>query len=150
MLQRFGLVFALALFVLSPFSASAAELAPNYAGTFQWDAGGAPQLVTIDISSVKTNSTGQIIASGKGQYDSSGKIIYIDVRWLIDPKTLRFEMWEANPDSASFTTDGSHVGVISEDFTRITATWTTKETGNRGTLELQAQLRVRDTHLRLN
>ena len=113
-----------------------ANLGSNFSGSFLWDAGGEVQKVQVTIERVRLSAERLVVATGTGQYDSAGKIINFNVMWQIDPKSLRFEMWEASPSSDSFVADGSHVGTISEDLKSISARWTTKGSGEQGTLEL--------------
>lgn len=61
----------------------------------------------------------------------------IDIRARIDPEDGRFRMWESNPDTANFVTNGQHVGETSDGFRRLRATWKGDD-GSLGTLELRA------------
>jgi hypothetical protein len=52
---------------------------------------------------------------------------------------LQVEILEQSPQgSTSFETEGSHRGILSKDFQRIDAQWSTRATGQRGQLHLRA------------
>jgi hypothetical protein len=111
-------------------------LAQEYEGHFIWDESDQDQLVRIFIDSVE-KSNGTITATGRGEYTVESEVTRINITIKIDEKTLRFEMWEHDPDNAEgFVTDGSHVGTITPDFADINAIWTTKGDGDRGVLSL--------------
>jgi len=93
-------------------------------------------LVSITVSSLSVDPDGNVIAVGVGEYNITQGI---DVRVQITPNTLRFEMWETSPEDTGFTTEGSHVGTISEDLRTINAVWTTTSTGRQGELFLRAK-----------
>ena len=100
----------------------------------------AKQNVSITVSSLSIDSGGDVIAVGVGEYNTTQGKTEIDVRFQITPNTLRFEMWETTPGDTGFTTEGSHVGTISEDLKTINAIWTTTSTGEQGELFLRAKL----------
>ena len=122
-----------------------ANLGTAFSGSFSWDAGGDPQKIRVTLERVRVSAEGHIVATGKGQYDSAGEIIDFNVMWQIDPQSMKFEMWEASPSSTTFVSDGSHVGAISDDLRSITARWTTRETGQQGTLSLRDASSAADT-----
>ena len=111
----------------------------NYSGSFRWFEGDIIQKVFVRLHEIKIDKEGKIIAFGKGAYDGYDGVIYIDIKWKIDSRTLSFEMWESGPDYEDFVTDGSHIGKISDDFKTIKATWTTKGTREKGGLGLYAE-----------
>jgi len=118
-----------------------ARLCGSFEGTFRWDAAPIAQVVSIRLEPVTIDGAGAVWAVGKGDYIIGGvKTTSIDVTWVIEAQSLRFEMWEHNPvgGSTSFVTDGSHVGTIASDLRTIEATWTTKGSGRRGQLRLAA------------
>ena len=77
-------------------------------------------------------------ALGCGNYDAAGTVTSIDVKMQITLPGLRVEIWESAPDRASFVTDGSHRGSLSQDLGAIDAQWTTQSTGQHGRLRLRA------------
>ncbi len=111
-------------------------LSRNYCGTFQWHGSTLIQRVSISLSSVSAEADGNIFAVGTGRYITAEQITQIDVRWLIDPRSMRFEMWESNPRQGNFVTDGSHIGTVSPRYRSIEAVWTTRTSGLQGTLSL--------------
>lgn len=113
------------------------ELPRHYEGTFQWRGTSDEQLVEIWFEYVSAADDGVAwLARGTGQYCAS-RVTHIDIKARIDIETHRFEMWESNPDSDGFVTDGRHVGEMSSDFQQIEATWIGDD-GNQGTLRLTA------------
>ena len=119
------------------------NLARTYEGTFQWHGPdltltSEKQNVSITVSNVSFDPGGNVIAVGVGEYNTTRGKTKIDVRLQITPNTLRFEMWETIPEDTDFITEGSHVGLISEDLKTINAVWTTTSTGEQGELFLSA------------
>lgn len=146
MKQLVSALFVLALICLPAAAADPAHvkanLARQYTGTFAWDQGSSIQKVSITLEKTDIEGGSRVIAQGSGIYVTDGKTTHIQVRCAIDAATLRFEMWEQAPQagpSDNFVTDGSHVGTISEDLKLITATWTTRGSGQRGALQLEAR-----------
>lgn len=105
-------------------------------GSFKWNGSSQIQNVSISLSDIRVDTNNDVLALGKGQYTTNSRVTDIDVKWLIDPKSGRFEMWESNPTRPGFVTEGSHVGSISGDLKSVTAIWTTRGTGEQGTLVL--------------
>ncbi len=118
-----------------------APLKKYYEGSFRWNDSDTADRVFIELDHIGTSSNGRITAYGKGVYifTDPDRLTSIEVKWVINPKSLRFEMWEMNAvGEQDFITNGSHVGTISADMDSITATWTTKGTGQQGTLQLDS------------
>lgn len=111
-----------------------ANLPADYRGTFQWDNDPTVQEVKVRIDSVSIGTDRQVTAAGSSVYTTLGQKTAINVTWQIDPVTGRFEMWEKDPTSADFVTDGSHIGTISADLRSINAMWTTQSSGQLGQL----------------
>src|SRR5262245_26148507 len=91
-----------------------ARLCGRFDGTFQWDDAPAVQMVSIRLEPATVDGAA-VSAIGKGDYIIDGvRTTSIDVKWVIEAPSLRFEMWELNPVGGSplFVTDGSHVGTI--------------------------------------
>ena len=116
------------------------NLPRKWEGTFTWHDKARPvQPITVTITDVSVDSNGSVIALGDGVYDK-GHLVEFSLKWSIDPKTLRFEMWESAPKPAtSIVTDGSHIGKISEKLDKIEAVWTTISSGEQGDLLLKPQ-----------
>ena len=113
------------------------ELPRHYLGTFQWDDRQRRQHVEIWFERVFLDEDGETwVALGRGQYRTS-TVTAIEIRAHIKPETGVFKMWEANPDSSSFVTNGYHDGRISDDYQRIEATWRGND-GQQGQLQLVA------------
>jgi len=124
-----------------------ANLPRDYSGTFQWDNDPTVQEVTVRIDAVSIGSERQVTATGSSVYTALGQKTAINVTWLIDPVSGRFEMWEKDPTSADFVTDGSHVGAISTDLRSINAMWTTRSSGQLGQLCLYSTTSKPRDHL---
>ena len=120
--------------------AAAADNFPRlFSGTFNWHGEGPVQRLSLEILDISIDPDKKIVASGKGVYHV-GDETFIDIKIVVDPVTMRFEMWELNADgSSNFVTAGSHVGKISDDLSRVKAVWTSKKGGKQGTLILEAQ-----------
>ncbi len=143
-LRTLALLFVVLVWPATGWSASEAEeiqseLSSQFEGTFQWDKSAVVEYVSVSLRDIRVNYNGKIIAVGKGQYTLNERVTDINVKWLIDPKNKRFEMWESNPSTSDFVTNGSHAGFISGDLQSIRATWTTRSTGEQGTLLLRAR-----------
>ena len=61
----------------------------------------------------------------------------IRIRMIVEQRTRSVEIWESDPNSTLFVTDGSHKGTLSEDLQAIAAEWTTEGSGMKGTLRLR-------------
>ncbi len=109
----------------------------NYTGSFIWEGDSEYQQLSIEILKQEI-SNGVITATGKGKYKSSYQITNIDVKIYVNTATGFFEMWELNPDQGQFVTEGSHLGSITGDFSKVEATWVTTGSGLRGKLILNA------------
>ena len=113
-------------------------LAEAYEGTFRWFAGGTTQKIRVEITGHDVRG-GTIIVYGKVRYDTDGEIINAGAVWKIDRATRRIEIWEGGADAENFESGGTYVGLISGRFKSILAIWTTKKTGEQGTLQLEAR-----------
>lgn len=100
------------------------DLPRQFDGTFTWEGAPYAQKLRVTIERVELVDRGRVWeATGRAVYLGPPRETNIDVRARIEPDTRRVELWESNPDQASFVTDGSHVGKISADFRRIEAEW---------------------------
>jgi len=116
------------------------DLAHAYEGTFNWHGEKSTQRVLITISKLSVDLNGNVVAAATGEYKAAEGVAKIDVKLEISPDSLRFEMWEMDPErGAEFVSEGSHIGTISENLKAIHAVWTTKSTGKQGTLSLKAK-----------
>jgi hypothetical protein len=114
-----------------------AKLPRHFEGTFNWEDGTRTQDVEVWFEHVSLDEDGRTwIARGRAVYRTSYET-RIDVRARIRPDTGMFRMWESNPDTTEFVTDGVHKGRISEDFETVEATWH-GEDDQRGRLRLTA------------
>jgi hypothetical protein len=124
------------------------NLPKTWEGDFKWRGSHDYQKVAITITGVSIGSDGKVVASGSGLYFADSIATTIDVKWVINPVGLRFEMFESNAaGSPDFVTNGSHVGHISSGLDRIEAVWTTEDTGEIGDLflhERKAPMTVTD------
>jgi hypothetical protein len=145
--MRIGTLGAHVLFVVAAMGASGAHaeseaerirshMSRDFCGSFQWQGDPTVQNVAVSLGGFRIDEEGRVVAEGKGRYTTDGQITDIDVKWLIDPRTKRFEMWELNPSQLGFTTDGSHVGSLDDDLRSLSAVWTTSGSEAQGTLSL--------------
>jgi hypothetical protein len=117
------------------------NLSKSYKGTFTWYSDKVMHEFSILITKLSSDSYGNVIAEGNGEYKMLKYAAKINIKIQITPATLRFEMWELSPTDLTpfFVTDGSYIGRISEDLKTITAVWTTISMGGQGDLMLRAQ-----------
>src|SRR5215470_8711787 len=115
------------------------DLPRNYVGYFRWRGDTARQKVEVRLDIVRRREQQSIEALGCGRYDAAGLITAIGVRMVISEPGLDVEVFESDPaGSPGFTVDGSHVGTLSRDLRGLTAEWTTRASGQKGSLELHA------------
>jgi hypothetical protein len=122
----------------SDIDALVANLPLGFVGDFQWDNDRTLQKVAIRFRSVRRVDAEHAEALGCGHYDAAGTVTSIDVKMRVSLAGLEVEIWESAPDRATFTTNGSHVGRLSDDLGAIDAEWTTRSNGRRGRLRLRA------------
>jgi hypothetical protein len=116
-----------------------AKLPRAYLGEFLWDGDKTVQNVVITFESVHALNDQNAEAVGCGAYDVDGRVTKIGVRMFVGLTDLAVEILEQSPQgNASFETDGSHRGHLSEDLQQIDAQWTTRASGLRGQLHLRA------------
>lgn len=148
---RIGFVVALLVAVWNPGAATAQEkarvgMAPEafaavmpraFAGFFRWRSGGSLQKWLIQFNQVKSLGDGNVEALGQGTNIAGQSRTQVDVRAVIDPATLRFEMWESNPvggDLDNYVIDGKYKGRLSDDLRRLEAGWISESSDNAGDL----------------
>jgi hypothetical protein len=114
------------------------KLPRAFIGEFTWDGDKTVQNVVITFEAVRALSGQDAEAVGCGAYEVNRQVTKIKVRMLVT-SDLQVEILEQSPQgSTSFETEGSHRGILSKDFQRIDAQWTTRATGQRGQLHLRA------------
>lgn len=129
--------------VFSPFTVAAADaitvaknLPRTFSGQYQWRNTAIIHKVTFNFSDIRVMKSGNLEAVGTGKFGDEGKITKVKLRAVIDPSTLKIELWESAPTTANFVTDGSHKGQLSPDLHKLDAVWTTASTQQKGDLTL--------------
>jgi hypothetical protein len=111
----------------------------GYLGEFSWDGDGTIQNVVITLDSVRALNDQNVEAMGCGSYEINRQVTMIKIRMFVRLSDLFVEIMELSPQgSTSFETDGSHRGNLSKDLQSIDTQWTTRDSGQRGTLHLRA------------
>ncbi len=117
--------------------ALAAVMPRAFGGFFRWRSGGGLQTWLIQFDQVKPLDDGSVEASGQGTNIAGRSRTQVDVRAVIDPATLRLEMWESNPrggDLENYVIDGKYRGRLSDDLRRLEAGWISDSNDNAGDL----------------
>jgi hypothetical protein len=115
------------------------KLPHAYVGEFQWDGDQIVQNVVMTFESVHALDDQNAEAVGCGAYETNRRVTMIRIRMFVRLSDLQVEIFELAPEgNASFETDGSHRGTVSEDLQRIDTQWTTRSSGQRGQLHLRA------------
>ena len=115
------------------------DLPRSYVGSFEWDGGVELQSVVISFRSVNGVGTDTVAAEGCGAYYASGRVTIIRIKMTVRLPDLAVTIAELDPiDESGFVVDGRHTGYFSADLQAIDATWTTRQTGERGRLRLYA------------
>ena len=117
--------------------ALAAVMPRAFGGFFRWRSGGGLQTWLIEFNQVKPTADGSVEALGQGTNIAGRSRTEVDVRALIDPDTLRFEMWESNPrggDLDNYVIDGRYQGRLSDDLRRLEAGWISDVNDSTGDL----------------
>src|ERR1051325_1164692 len=104
-------------------NALVANLPRGFVGDFRWDDGGAVQTVAIHFKSVRRVDAEHAEALGCGNYNMAGIVTSIDVKMQVTLPGLEVEIWESGPDRATFVTDGSHRGHLTQNLDAIDAEW---------------------------
>ena len=143
--SRLGVMMvAASLLVVSAVRATEIEqltdkLPRAYLGEFLWEGDKAVQNVVITLESVRALNEQNVEALGCGSYEINRQVTMIRVRMFVRLPDLYVEIMELSPQgSTSFETDGSHRGNLSKDLQSIDTQWTTRGSGQRGTLHLRA------------
>jgi hypothetical protein len=115
------------------------QLPRAFIGEFQWEGDKIPQNVVITLESVRALNDQNAEALGCGSYEVNRQVTMIRVRMFVRLSDLYVELMELSPQgSATFEIDGSHRGHLSKDLQSIEADWTTRNSGQRGKLQLRA------------
>jgi hypothetical protein len=115
-----------------------------WCGVFRWEGDTREQHVAIRFERIAAGGAGTIEAEGPGlvrhEDEPPDRAVSFRIRAVIDPATRGIEMFESiDAPRPDYVTDGSHVGVLAADLRSISATWTTRGTGRRGSLRLNAR-----------
>ena len=123
----------------APGGGLAEKLPRSWCGTFSWETFGDLQHVTITFDRVTPLADGTIEATGRGIVKSFRTVPFL-ARAVVDPAGRRIELFEslATP-TPGYITDGSHVGTLAPDLQSMRLAWTTRGTGERGSMQLQAR-----------
>lgn len=119
----------------------AAELPRAFAGCFFWRGDETGQEIRYAFENVVPDG-GRVVASGEGINVAGENVHQVHIRALIDPRDLTLEIRESDPErisgGAGYVTDGAFRGRLSDDLRRVSATWTTNRSGEKGDLILTA------------
>ncbi len=122
-----------------------AERLPRaWCGVFRWDGDAREQHVTIRFGRFASRADGAIEAEGPGlvRYEDEApeQGVRFRMRAVIDPATRRIEMFERiDVPRSDYVTDGSHLGTLAPDLQSMSTVWTTRGTGRRGSMRLNAR-----------
>jgi hypothetical protein len=113
------------------------ELQKNWIGEFRWDKAANVQRYEIALTEIKREKD-QIAARGCARVTVQGKEpSAVDIRMVVNERTLDVEIWETNPSSSTMVTDGTHKGRLSSDLRSMETEWRTRDTGERGRMRLR-------------
>lgn len=120
---------------------SAPKIPEMYKGVFHWENMSIPQYVTLNIEKTNIMRSGDIAFTGWHIYtmDYSKDVLTIPVRGTINAGTRHVRILEIRAPTENFVNSGSFEGTISPDQQTIDLVWTTKETGQKGSITFQAQ-----------
>jgi hypothetical protein len=115
-----------------------------WCGTFRWDGDPREQHVTFAFQRVTVRGDGRIEAEGPGlvryQDEPPERAVPFRIRAVIDAATRQIEMFESvDVPRADYVTNGSHVGELAADLGSLRTVWTTRGTGTRGSLQMNAR-----------
>jgi len=113
------------------------NLCEKFTGVFYWENSNSPQYVNAYVRNITLKSN-LVIVKGTGDYVSQSGVTFIKFEWVIDADTNFIEIQESEPTSSTFVTDGTYEGQISHDLIKINTLWETRSTGQKGTLNLNA------------
>ncbi len=117
----------------------AEKLPRAWCGTFSWVTYNDLQHVTITFDRVAVRADGRLEATGRGVVRSF-RVVPFQARAVVEPEGLRVELFESvAAPTPGYITDGSHVGTLAGDLQSMRLVWTTRGTGERGTMQLIAR-----------
>lgn len=111
-----------------------AEVPRHFEGRFEWDTGGIPQQLALDVARVEQEGA-RLIVTGRGSY-TTVRTARFSFKMHVEPDGS-FQMWESNPDVADFITEGVHRGTFDVERRAVRARWH-GEDGRQGVLEFRA------------
>lgn len=125
-------------------AAFADRLPRAWCGVFRWDGDAREQHVTIRFARFAARADGAIVAEGPGlvryEDEAPGQAVPFRIRAVIEPGTRRIELFESiDKPRVDYVTDGSHAGTLAPDLRTMNTVWTTRGTGRRGTMHLNAR-----------
>ena len=141
-LRRAAVVLVLALFLLPGIAQAKAQLVHSadvpreFKGQFKWRDGKITYSLVLKIDRIEEK--GRIVRFFGSHLYTPGDY-KMSVEGTIDSKTYRISIREFDPSRPDSETDGSFEGKISTDFQRIEAVWTTRTTGKKGDLKVEAE-----------
>lgn len=117
----------------------AQNLPREYQGHFRW--GGDEASSDVDLIWERFDVDGpKVTAFGFVHYvESDGKQSMVAARAIFFPQSEDIEIWEADPSTPTFESNGSHRGKISDDLRTIDATWIGFNSSRTGYLHLSAK-----------
>jgi hypothetical protein len=127
-----------------PGSAFLDRLPRAWCGTFRWEHDSRDQHLAFAFQRVTVRGDGRIEAEGPGlvRYEDEPpeQAVPFRIRAVIDAATRGIELFESiDVPRADYVTNGSHVGELAADLGSLHATWTTRGTGTRGVLRMNAR-----------
>ncbi len=125
-------------------AAFAERLPRAWCGVFRWDGDPREQHVTVKFARFATRADGTVEAEGPGlvryEDETPAQAVSFRMRAVIDPMTRRIEMFESiAAPRADYVTSGSHLGTLAPDLQSMNTVWTTRGTGRRGTMRMNAR-----------
>jgi hypothetical protein len=137
LLSILGLVSAVAVVGAEP-PVRAADLPRAFSGTFVWRDSGRSYDVTLKIERV-VETNGTIRFTGTHDYDRGATIMRVEGEIEPGKRSLKLrEASAAGPFAGYAETEGAFAGTVSADLKSLEAEWTTRGTGRKGDLRLQA------------
>ena len=114
----------------------AADVPREFKGQFTWKDADMSFTLTLTIDKIDEKD-GVIRFSGSHLYTPGDYKMKIE--GTIDAKSRRITIQESDPSRESSEIDGSFEGTISKGLDSIEAVWTTKSTGKKGDLKVEAK-----------
>jgi len=118
--------------------------APIYSGYFIWDSerqygNMAVQCMQLVFDREEAQADGQIRLHGVTRYVTGpeDEVNFVETEMLYDPDAGTFTLWESNPTSDSFVTDGSYIGRFNNGTMFLEATWHGNEGPESGRIVLR-------------